>query len=160
MTRDAVQGRHRAPQLQARNTRQLRRLLVTLTGLVCDEWPARLHIFRDLWGVTGCRWSTQGTRPQRVHDTEKLVSMPIRFDLIEWRDPAAVRSAAVHRIAMPPWLASHRILGRDCPLLPFLDCAPCPNGLDRLPPPRNRADWGSLRCLLSAAGQKLPQLAA
>lgn len=32
-----------------------------------------------------------------MHDTDKLVSMQIRFDLIEWRDPAAVRSATVHR---------------------------------------------------------------
>lgn len=68
----------------------------------CDEWPTRLHalhIFRDLGEATSCRWSAHGSRPQRLHDTEKLVSMPIRFDLIEWRDPAAVRSAAVHRNA-------------------------------------------------------------
>lgn len=59
---------------------------------------------------------------QTVHDTDKLVSMPIRLDLIERTEgccSGSQRNSSSQRECRLGLLPSHRRLGRDCPLSHF-----------------------------------------
>lgn len=111
-----------------------------------------LHYPQGPWRSSGLSLVRSRDAARRLHDTDKLVSMPIRFDLIESRDPAAVRST-VHRNTECR-LGLRRIECWDA-IVPFshFRCAPCSNDIDR----RHHLETGRILAAYAVSFQLPPK---